>query len=58
MMNEINKLIWPAAAAGIGVMDKAVYARTAAIAKQFGVIEGRPSRAPTSPTSRRRPSRS
>ena len=43
MMNEINKLIWPSAAAGIGVMDKASYARTAAISKQFGVIKAAPS---------------
>ena len=37
-MNEINALIWPVKQ-GIGVMDKAAYARTARIAKQFGVIK-------------------
>jgi NitT/TauT family transport system substrate-binding protein len=42
MINEINKLIWPSKA-GIGVMDKAVYARTAAISKQFGVVKKTPS---------------
>jgi len=35
--NEINKLIWPAPK-GIGVMDKAAYARTAKIAQEFKVI--------------------
>ncbi|HVC85817.1 MAG TPA: ABC transporter substrate-binding protein [Gaiellaceae bacterium] len=43
MMNEINKLIWPASASGIGVMDKAAYARTAKIAQEFGVISKAPS---------------
>ena len=38
MMNEINKLIWPSAS-GIGIMNTADYARTASIAKQFGVIK-------------------
>jgi NitT/TauT family transport system substrate-binding protein len=37
MMNEINALTWPNAK-GIGIMDKAAYARTARIAKQFGAI--------------------
>ena len=37
-MNEINALIWPVKQ-GVGVMDKAAYARTAKIAKQFGVIK-------------------
>ena len=41
-MNEINKLIWPNAA-GIGIMNKADYARTAAISQQFGVISKAPS---------------
>ena len=41
-MNEINKLIWPNTA-GIGIMNKADYTRTAAIAKQFGVIKKAPS---------------
>ena len=40
-MNEINKLIWPNAA-GIGVMSKADYTRTATIAKQFGVVKNTP----------------
>jgi NitT/TauT family transport system substrate-binding protein len=38
MMNEINKLIWPSTS-GIGIMNKADYARTASISKQFGVIK-------------------
>ena len=42
MMNEINKLVWPDSG-GIGVMDKAAYAQTASIAKQFGVIKKAPS---------------
>jgi NitT/TauT family transport system substrate-binding protein len=42
MMNEINKLIWPSAS-GIGIMNKADYARTASISKQFGVIKNAPS---------------
>jgi NitT/TauT family transport system substrate-binding protein len=41
MMNEINKLIWPTSA-GIGIMNKADYARTASISKQFGVIKKAP----------------
>jgi NitT/TauT family transport system substrate-binding protein len=40
-MNEMNALIWPAPK-GIGVMDKAAYARTAKIAQQFGVIKKAP----------------
>ncbi|MGH3003763.1 MAG: ABC transporter substrate-binding protein [Gaiellaceae bacterium] len=42
MMNEINKLIWPNTG-GIGIMDKAAYARTAKLMQQFGGI----SKAPT-----------
>jgi NitT/TauT family transport system substrate-binding protein len=42
MMNEINKLVWPSAS-GIGIMNKADYARTASISKQFGVIKNAPS---------------
>jgi NitT/TauT family transport system substrate-binding protein len=42
MMNEINRLIWPNAS-GIGIMNTADYARTAAISKQFGVITKTPS---------------
>ncbi len=45
MMNEINKLVWPAGAAGVGVMDKAAFTRTAGIAQQFGVIAKAPSAA-------------
>ena len=41
-MNEINKLVWPANAAGIGVMNKAAYDQTAQIAQQFGVIKKAP----------------
>jgi NitT/TauT family transport system substrate-binding protein len=41
-MNEINKLIWPNAS-GIGLMNKADYARTAKIAQQFKVIKKAPS---------------
>ena len=37
-MNEINALVWPSKL-GIGIMDKAAYARTARIAKQFGAIK-------------------
>src|SRR6476646_9689785 len=37
-MNEINALVWPSQL-GIGIMDKAAYARTARIAKQFGAIQ-------------------
>jgi len=40
-MNEINKLIWPNAA-GIGIMSKAAYTRTASISKQFGVVSKTP----------------
>ena len=43
MMNEINKLVWPAGSAGVGVMDKAAFTRTAGIAQQFGVISKAPS---------------
>jgi len=42
MMNEINKLVWPAAAGGIGVMNAPAYGQTARIAKQFGVIKKAP----------------
>jgi NitT/TauT family transport system substrate-binding protein len=41
MMNEINKLIWPSKD-GIGIMDKAAYARTARLMKQFGGISKPP----------------
>jgi NitT/TauT family transport system substrate-binding protein len=41
MMNEINKLVWPSAS-GVGIMNKADYARTASISKQFGVIKKAP----------------
>jgi NitT/TauT family transport system substrate-binding protein len=40
-MNEINKLIWPNQT-GIGLMSSADFARTARIAKQFGVIKKLP----------------
>ncbi len=43
MMNEIDKLVWPADAGGVGVMDKAAFNQTASIAKQFGVITKAPS---------------
>jgi NitT/TauT family transport system substrate-binding protein len=42
MVNEINKLIWPAPM-GIGVMDPKAYAQTARISRQFGVIKNTPS---------------
>jgi NitT/TauT family transport system substrate-binding protein len=45
MMNEINKLVWPAEKGGIGIMNSAAYARTASISKQFGVIKKTPSAA-------------
>jgi NitT/TauT family transport system substrate-binding protein len=41
-MNEINALIWPNKL-GIGIMDPKAFARTATIAKQFGVIKNTPS---------------
>jgi NitT/TauT family transport system substrate-binding protein len=37
-MNEVNKLVWPAPN-GIGLMDDGLYAQTAAIALQYGVIK-------------------
>jgi NitT/TauT family transport system substrate-binding protein len=43
MMNEINKLVWPANKAGIGVMNVRDYTRTATISRQFGVIKNKPS---------------
>jgi hypothetical protein len=42
-MNEINKLVWPANAAGVGVMSKPAFNQTAQIAQQFGVIKKAPS---------------
>ena len=42
MMNEVNALIWPAAAGGIGVMDQEAFDRTAEIAQQFKVISKAP----------------
>jgi NitT/TauT family transport system substrate-binding protein len=42
--NEMNKLIWPSPQ-GIGVMNVKSYARTAKIAKQFGVIKKVPQNA-------------
>jgi NitT/TauT family transport system substrate-binding protein len=41
MMNQINQLIWPSKT-GIGVMDKASYARTWKLMKQFGGIKKTP----------------
>jgi NitT/TauT family transport system substrate-binding protein len=41
-MNEINALIWPAGATGIGFMDSRAFNRTAAISRQFGVIKKAP----------------
>src|SRR5205823_9683476 len=41
-MNEINALVWPAPK-GVGIMDAKAFARTAKIAKQFGVIKKAPS---------------
>lgn len=38
MMNEINKLIWPAPL-GIGIMDPELFKVTADISLQFGVIK-------------------
>lgn len=37
-MNEVNKLIWPSPN-GVGLMDDALYAQTAAIALKYGVIK-------------------
>ena len=42
MMNEVNKLIWPSTA-GIGQMDAAIFAQTAEIAQQYGIIQNPPS---------------
>ncbi len=39
MMNEVNALIWPAPG-GIGLMERAAFDRTAAIAARFGVVAG------------------
>jgi NitT/TauT family transport system substrate-binding protein len=47
MMNQINQLIWPSKT-GIGIMDKASYARTWKLMKQFGGIK----KAPTAGTYR------
>ena len=44
MMNEIDKLVWPADSGGVGVMDAKAFNQTASISKQFGVIK----KAPTS----------
>ncbi|HZD87568.1 MAG TPA: ABC transporter substrate-binding protein [Gaiellaceae bacterium] len=41
MMNEINKLIWPAKG-GIGMMNKASYTRTWKLMKRFGGIKKTP----------------
>jgi NitT/TauT family transport system substrate-binding protein len=41
-MNEINKLVWPSGAAGIGVMSPAAFNQTAQIAQQFKVISKAP----------------
>jgi len=41
MMNQINQLIWPSKD-GIGVMDKASYARTWKLMKRFGGIKKTP----------------
>ena len=40
-MNEINALIWPAPKS-IGIMDPASWARTASIAKRYGIIKKAP----------------
>ena len=42
MMNEVNKLIWPSTA-GIGQMDANLFAQTAEIALQYGIIQNPPS---------------
>jgi NitT/TauT family transport system substrate-binding protein len=42
MMNEVNKLIWPSTA-GIGQMDADLFAQTADIALQYGIIQNPPS---------------
>jgi NitT/TauT family transport system substrate-binding protein len=42
MMNEVNKLIWPSTA-GIGQMDADLFAQTAEIALQYGIIQNPPS---------------
>jgi len=42
MMNEVNKLIWPSTA-GIGQMDAGLFAQTAEIALQYGIIQNPPS---------------
>jgi len=41
MMNQINQLAWPSTT-GIGIMDKASYARTWKLMKQFGGIKKAP----------------
>ena len=37
-MNEVNKLVWPSPN-GVGLMDDALFAQTAAIAQKYGVIK-------------------
>jgi NitT/TauT family transport system substrate-binding protein len=41
MMNQINQLVWPSTG-GIGIMDKASYARTWQLMKKFGGIKNTP----------------
>jgi NitT/TauT family transport system substrate-binding protein len=41
-LNEINKLIWPSPADGIGVMDKALWDQTVEVAVSTGNLKGAP----------------
>lgn len=41
-LNEINKLIWPSPADGIGVMDKALWDQTVSVATSQKVLKGAP----------------
>ncbi len=41
-LNEINKLIWPSPAAGIGVMDKALWDQTIEVATSEKVLKAAP----------------
>ncbi|MBM4423867.1 MAG: ABC transporter substrate-binding protein [Chloroflexi bacterium] len=41
-LNEINKLIWPSPAAGIGVMDAALWTQTVEVATSQAVLKAEP----------------
>jgi NitT/TauT family transport system substrate-binding protein len=41
-MNEINKLVWPAPAAGVGMMDPALWDQTIQVATSQGILSADP----------------